>query len=320
MSHRHLHHAGQAPAARLRRPSALAALVLALVLPAGAARAASDGDCVLLDRQAVRAQLGGAYTLMSQDPAGMCSWTSGVSGTLMLNLLRRPVAGEAAQVFDAHIAAGRDTGQQLVAVPALGQRASFLVSPADAPMQSLSLIIQDQTDTLTLMLYGAAGTSEDTRRALASLGQQALARRAKADQSFGTCEWFTPAQAAALIGPKPQIHRMGGRHCSASVGSTSAALVAMSGPVASVEVLRNMKTGSADSCQQVDLPELGEGAFAQHHCAAPGHLALSVYLQAGARQVHWVLNPGTRPAGAEDLKALLPVIQSSLAHAERLKP
>ncbi|MBB2487617.1 hypothetical protein H5407_20470 [Mitsuaria sp. WAJ17] len=292
----------------------------ALALPTHAAFAAPQGDCALLARDEVRAQLGGAYTLLSHDPAGMCSWSSGAMGTLMLNLIRRPVAQEASQVFDAHLAAGRDTGQQPMDAPGLGQRAGFLVSAPDAPMQSLSLIIQDQTDTLTLMLYGASASSEDTRQALATLGRQALARRARADQSFGRCEWFTPAQAESLLGARPQIHRMGALHCSASVGSSSAALVAMSSPGASLEVLKNMKAGTADSCQQVDLPELGEGAFAQHHCAAPGNLALSVYLLVGKRQVNWVLNPGTRPAGAEELKALLPVIQASRPHAESLNP
>ena len=317
MNHRHL--LRQRPAACLRRLSRPAGLCLALALSSGTALAAGN-DCVLLARDEVRAQLGGAYTLMSQDPAGMCSWSSGASGTLMLNLIRRPVAQEASQVFDAHIAAGRDTGQQALAVPALGQRASFLQSSPDAPMQSLSLVIQEQADTLTLMLYGAGGSHEGSRQALAELGRLALARRAQAEQSFGRCEWFTEAQAATLLGGRPQIHRMGAQHCMASIGSTSASLGAMSSPVSSVQVLHNMKAGAADSCQQQDLPELGEGAFAQYQCEAPGNLALSVYLQVGGRQVHWVLNPGTRAAGAGDLKALLPLIQASLPHAERLKP
>lgn len=292
----------------------VAALVGLASLPA---HAAGSDDCVLLSAAEVRAALEAEPQATSTDPAGICGWSTASGLMLALNLTRFPTAAEAARFVDAMRNTTLAPGQRVAAAPRLGQRSVLLVSSAGLGMASTMLATQEQTDAVMLSLYGPEADSAALGNAVAGLMERVLSRRSRAEQSFGSCEWWPTAAAEKLLGAKPlRIHRMGTRGCTASVPATNAALVVTSSPSNGPAPLANMREQSRQFCTVVDLPQLGEEAHASFNCKAPADLALSIHLARGRWEVTWVLNRQSRPAGADDLKALLPIVQESLRHAD----
>jgi hypothetical protein len=292
----------------------LAVFGIALLLLTIAAHA-SDSGCTLV----TEAEVARAFDRVGDrngSADGSCVWKIGDDG-LAVQTIRRASAAEAREMYDGLEREVVGPLKRAASKPKIGQEAAAGMSVAGSVHPHATAIVLDG-EWVTLVSYMAKNEALLTPVLLDKVVSLRLAhaRAADADQSFGACEWFGKDDAAAVLGTKGlAIHRHGPTLCIASSARQGASLMVSVPEVLDPDSVENTRRNDEKICTATPLPELGAEAYAAHACTLPGKPPLPGmrgHVQKNGRYAQITYVPGDRPAVANDLRLLIPIMRSTL--------
>jgi hypothetical protein len=293
----------------------LASFAIAFLFFGNTAQAADSGCTLVTEAEVARAfdRVGGR----NGSADGSCVWKVGDDG-LAVQTIRRASAAEALEMYDGLEREVVGPLKRAASKPKIGQKAAAGMSVAGSVHPHATAIVLDG-EWVTLVSYMAKNEAALTPVLLdkvVSLVRLAHARAADADQSFGACEWFGKDDAAAVLGTKGlTIHRHGPSLCIASSARQGASLMVSVPEALDADSVENTRRNDEKICTATPLPELGAAAYAAHACTLPGKPplpAMQGHVQKNGRYAQITYVPGDRPAVANDLRLLMPIMRSTL--------
>lgn len=297
---------------RLARVAVAVAVAGSALLAFAPAQAATD--CPMLPLTEVAKAFNDPEARLDHaDPAGFCHWLVH-DGILSASVHRRPAEMEATLFFLSFKTNSFAALTRNAANPKIGQLAYFGMSAngkegnqddeREAGFMSLN------GNTLFVLTYSPRDIPDaEVAAPMIALGAIGIRHAASASQTYGECEWFSKDDIKAMLGAgEVTVHRMGDRHCTASLPNGST-LAMMSNEDPGDAEFADLMAQEKAHCKVVPLPQLGLHAMAQSACAAPGNTAMTIHLRRNGAMGMLVFSPSTRAAKDGDLKKLLPIAE-----------
>jgi hypothetical protein len=295
---------------RFRFLVCLALAGVALVPPAGAARAAT---CPFIsDQQLAGAMPGTKWSLISDQDGRACIYTSARGDTLMLRVFRNPTPERAKELY-AQFVKTQAEAMPVNAVSGLGEEAQAGATAPGSARPEASIMALSGDYVLWISIYRAGRPADALVGPLAEMARRSLGNVANTSEKFGGCEWLNAADAEGFLDTKTlTIQRTGANSCLMFDGAANSMVVAVI--TLSPGTQREMMNRNS-SCKRVPLPELGANAFGEHSCTGGNANAVNIYVWKNGRQASVLFAP-TKPhpesGSVEHLKAVAARVSGKL--------
>jgi hypothetical protein len=250
--------------------------------------------------------------LLNSDPSGMCSWMMDGSQLFSMQITAQDSNKNAKLLYDTFRNSDVERLANSIKHKTIGQASSFNVSSPDAASNEVSLIILNNDRVVKITLYPKSPefVNEQITNSMLKVGRLASENSSKADQQFGSCEWFPENDLDNLLGKKNRrVQRLGPNHCIASVQPGNASLVVMTDKNSTSTSFNNQKEGISRECKTVPLSEYGASTYAFYDCQNPGNKVMSVEFYQNGIALTLSYKPAGQPATLDDLERMKSVIR-----------